>query len=354
MKLKTKPHSSYFPEYKRSLIVAQSPMRITLGGGGTDVMWYSKLKGGAWISASIDRYVTAVVSTLEDPNIIKVTDYDIVTINEDFQQIPNPIIRECLDITGIEKGIDITYTSDASSKSGLGGSGAFEISLLHALHAYKNENVSQWQLAEEACDIEINRLKKPVGPQDQYISSLGGIQYFEIDTNGNISAEPLNLSYDAISQLEHNLLYFRTGIQRDASAVLADQKKKMENSKKTNGDKQKLIDSLDQIKSLGQRVKKYLLRGNIDAFGESLHEHWMVKKQLSDSVSNPQIDEWYEEARKAGAIGGKIMGAGGGGWFMFYVNDNQTAFRERMKAIGLEERRVNFDWVGTKLLVNIN
>ncbi|MFH2118343.1 MAG: hypothetical protein ABII10_01255, partial [Candidatus Paceibacterota bacterium] len=269
----------------------------------------------------------------------------------DYRKIPNRIIKECLKLTNITKGIELSTAADASARSGLGGSGSFEVSLLHALHTYKREPVSQLKLAEEACNVEIDILKKPVGPQDQYIAALGGVNYFEIDETGAVSVEPLDLSLHAVSKLESNLLFFRTGIHRDASSVLADEKKKVQVKDKHS---KQLIEALDDIKALGQESKKNLLKGYIDDFGASLHEHWLIKKRLSSKVSTSQIDEWYDQAMKAGALGGKIIGAGGGGWLVFYVNKNKARFREKMAKIGLEERRVRFDWEGTKVLINLS
>jgi len=342
------------PDYTlrdRATIITQTPMRITLAGGGTDILWYSKLRGGAWISGGIDKYVFIFLNKTEDPKLIKASHGSEATMTYNYKEIPNPIIKECLRLTKVTIGIELATAADASAKSGLGGSGAFEVGLLHALHVYKREPVSQHKLAEESSYIEIERLKRPVGPQDQYIAAVGGINYFEIDKKGRVSVEPLNLSFHSIAKMESNLLYFRTGIQRDASAVLADQKQKLE---KKNSDSTKLIGMLDQIKDLGLQAKKYLLKGYIDDFGATFHEHWLIKKKLSQKVSSPQIDEWYDAAKKAGALGGKIMGAGGGGWFVFYVNKDKARFREKMAKIGLEERRVRFDWEGSKLLINLS
>ncbi|PJE63244.1 hypothetical protein COU88_00580, partial [Candidatus Roizmanbacteria bacterium CG10_big_fil_rev_8_21_14_0_10_39_6] len=305
------------PDYTlrdRATIITQTPMRITLAGGGTDVLWYSQLKGGAWISGAINKYVFVFINKTEDSRLIKASHGFEATMSYDYKKIQNPIIKECLKLTKVIKGVELSTAADASAKSGLGGSGAFEVGLLHALHIYKREPISQMKLAEEASFVEIKRLKRPVGPQDQYIAAFGGINYFEIDTSGRVSIEPLNISFHAISKLENNLLYFRTGIQRDASSVLGDQKQKID--KKDDTSKQ-VITMLDQIKDLGFQAKKYLLAGKIDDFGATFHQHWLLKKNLSNKVSNPQIDDWYNEAMKMGALGGKIMGAGGGGWFVF-------------------------------------
>lgn len=342
------------PEYtlrRRATIITQSPMRITLGGGGTDVLWYSSKKGGAWISAGIDKYVFVFLNKTEDPGLIKASHGTEAIMTNDYKSIPNPIIRECLRLTGVHRGIELSTAADASARSGLGGSGAFEVSLLHALYTYKRTPVSQLRLGKEAAFIEMERLRKPVGPQDQYVAALGGIKYFEMDRDGRVESQTLHLSTNTISELENNLLYFRTGIQRDASSVLEDQKMKVS---KNNDDSEAIMNSLDQIKQLGQDVKKHLLNGRTDEFGSSLHEHWKIKKGLSKKVSTPQIEEWYEQAIKAGALGGKILGAGGGGWFVFYVNQNKNKFRERMAQIGLAERPMRFDWEGSKVLINLS
>lgn len=336
---------------ERATIITQTPMRITLGGGGTDILWYSKLKGGGWISAAINKYVFVFLNKTEDPQLIKASHGTESIMTTNYEEISNPIIRECLLLTRVTHGVELSTAADASAKSGLGGSGAFEVGLLHALHVYKRESVPQLELAKEACEIEIGRLKKPVGPQDQYIAAIGGIHYFEIDKKGRVTVEPLPLSMHTIAELESNMLFFRTGIQHDTQAVLGDQKKTIE---KKDEHSKELIKSLDDIKVLGQRVKKYLLQGKVDEFGASLDTHWRIKKRLSGKVSSSKIDEWYEEGIKAGALGGKIMGAGGGGWFVFYVNKNKSKFRERMEKIGLEERRVRFDWEGTKVLINLS
>jgi D-glycero-alpha-D-manno-heptose-7-phosphate kinase len=341
------------PDYShrdRATIITQTPMRITLAGGGTDIMWYSQLRGGAWISAGINKYVFIFLNKTEDRNLIKASHGFEAIMSNDYRDIKNPIIKECLKSTKVFSGIEISSAADASAKSGLGGSGAFEVGLLHALYTYKREPISQIKLGQMAANIEIEKLKRPVGPQDQYIAAIGGINYFEMDTRGNVSIEPLNLSIHAISKLESNLLYFRTGIQRDAGSVLQDQKNKLSSKKQS----EQLISSMDEIKALGQKAKEYLLKNHIDDYGQTLHEHWLIKKKLSSSVSNPQIDEWYQAAIKAGALGGKIMGAGGGGWFVFYVPDHKATFRDKMNKIGLEERSVHFDWEGTKLLINLS
>lgn len=331
---------------ERAIIITQTPMRITLAGGGTDVNWYSQISGGAWISASLNRYVVVALTMTEDPNFIGYSYGQEATQGNSYRDIPNPYVKACLQHSKVTKGISISINSEVSGRSGLGGSAALEVGLLHALYCFKRNFVSPLELANKAFRIESIKLGRDfIGPQDQYIVSLGGIKYFERDTSGKVTVSSLPLSLHTISELESNLLFFRTGIYRDAHVVLSDQKNKAG---------QKEIRALDKIKKLGQKAKTYLLKGDIDSFGASFDEHWQIKKTLSDKVSNPQIDEWYNEAKRMGALGGKIMGAGGGGWFVFYINNNKTAFREKMGKMGLEERKMRFEWEGTKVLVNLN
>lgn len=320
-----------------------------MAGGGTDLLWYAKLRGGAWVSATIDKYLYITLSKFEEASLLKVSDGETITVTNDYNKLPNPIVRECLDLTQVKRGFEISTMSDASSKSGIGGSGAFEVGLLNALHTYKRETISSLQLAKEACEVEIERLHKPVGPQDQYITAIGGINYFELDKNGNVNVIPLKLSVDTISKLESNFLFFRTGMQHETAKIHGEGKKSVEKKDKDSG---KYIKMYDDIKELGQLAKKYLLTGKVDDYGATLHEHWLIKTRQS-STTNAQIDNWYQEGIKAGALGGKIMGAGGGGWFVFYVNKNKAAFRERMEKLGLEERRVRFEWEGSKVIINI-
>lgn len=331
-----------------SIIITQTPMRITLGGGGTDVLWYSKLKGGVWISGAINKYVYILINSNDDLDILKIFDGDKYSVTDSLEKLENPIIKLCLQKTGLKKGIQITTISEVSGRSGLGGSGSFEVGLLNAIYAFKKYKIPTLKLGEYAAFIEINKLKKPVGPQDQYIAALGGINYFEINTKGEVIFERLNLSAKTIYSLEKNLLYFSTGINRDAEAVLGDQKKKSENA--SHEISAKVINAMDKIKEIGVEVKQYLLNSQVDKFGESMHRHWLIKKTLSDKVTNTQIDKWYEQGIENGALGGKIMGAGGGGWFVFYVNQNHDKFKKKMKNLGLIPQNVRFDWEGTKVL----
>lgn len=338
-----------YHQRNRATIITQTPMRITLAGGGTDVLWYSHLRGGAWISGAIDKYVFVFLNQTEDPELIKVSHGIEANMESDYGKIPNPIVRQCLKTTGITKGIEISTSADASAKSGLGGSGAFEVGLLNALYTYKREPISQLKLAKLAADIEIKKLHRAVGPQDQYIAAIGGINFFEIDTSGKISIEPLDLTLDTLAHLNHNLIYYRTGLLHDTGSILQSQKDQL-----ITPHKSQLLKNLDEIKALGLTAKSYLLKGNVNDYGATLHQHWLIKKKLSEKVSNPQIDEWYQIGLKSGALGGKIMGAGGGGWLVFYVPKHHSRFRRLMSRTKLVEKRVQFDFEGTKLLVNLS
>ncbi|OGK21595.1 hypothetical protein A3C23_01795 [Candidatus Roizmanbacteria bacterium RIFCSPHIGHO2_02_FULL_37_13b] len=354
------------------MIITKTPMRITLAGGGTDVLWYSRLHGGAWISAAIDKYVYIFLTKNKKAKESIISDgFNQYKIKK-YTDIQSSIVRECFKLVQPPLGLDIRTISEVSAKSGLGGSGAFEVGLLHALYKYNPRGLTRFRpiepslsnprgltqsmkieprgfndmLARQAADIEIVKLQKPVGPQDQYITALGGIKYFEIDKSGKVSYQDLKLSKKTIDRLEQNLIFFQTGILHDTGKIHGEAKKKMMGDSQ---DKNKIIDSLDRIKELGLKAKQYLVNGDVDKFGSTFHDHWLIKKKLSAKVSSVQIDEWYTQGMKAGALGGKIMGAGGGGWFVFYVNKNHEKFRAVMQKKGLIPRFAEFDWKGSKV-----
>lgn len=319
--------------YKSASIITRTPMRITLGGGGTDVFWYSSLRGGTWISAAIDKYVYIKIKPSETATFIN--------------KGVNKIILACLKFVKTANRININISSDVSPQSGLGGSGALTVGLLHALNIYNNNKFTKVALAKDAVYVEIDRLRNSVGPQDQYITALGGLKYFRLDKNGKVTFEQLRISSETLKLLEKNLLYFDTGLTHDTEKILSDEKNKVD-----KGVSSDVIKTLDKIKSIGLKAKEYLLSGELDKFGKTFHDHWLVKKSLSKKVSSPTIDKWYNEAIKAGSLGGKIMGAGAGGWFVFYVNKNHAAFTKHMGKKGLRRQEAKFDWEGTKLLKN--
>jgi D-glycero-alpha-D-manno-heptose-7-phosphate kinase len=329
------------------MIVSRAPVRFSLGGGGTDLPSYAKEHGGFLVAAAIDKYVF-VGANRRFYDSIRLAYSQTETV-ESVDQIQHRIFREALRLTGITKGIELVSVADVPSNSGLGSSSTFTVALLNALHAFKREFVSSQQLAEEACKIEIEILGEPIGKQDQYISAYGGVTAFTFHPDGTVDAERVPAREEVLDELEANLIIFYTGIERAASQVLAQQKQSITQNKND------AVNRMHRIKQLGYDTKKLLLDGNIDAYGELLHEHWTNKRKLASNMTDSVIDEHYEVARKAGAIGGKLMGAGGGGFFMFYVrpSDRRHVY-ETLLARGLKPLRFRFDHDGAKLVANFH
>ena len=330
------------------MIISRSPVRITLGGGGTDLASYYSTYGGALIAAAIDKYtfVTAHPRFSKDIRLKYAKLENVETVDS----IHHNIFREALKLLHIGPGIELSSLADVPGRSGLGTSGSFTVALLNALHAYKKEFVSHRQLAEEACKIEIEILKEPIGKQDQYISAFGGITQLLFAKDGTVTVEPVGMKEEYRDELENNIALFYTGITRSASNILKEQNEK---SKQKNPP---TLEALHEIKKIGLETKQALEQGEIDKFGEFLDIHWNTKKQLSKDVSNPFIDECYELAKKNGALGGKIMGAGGGGFFMFYHNGSnkeKTTFIKALEKKGMTKMRFHFDYEGAKILLNM-
>lgn len=330
------------------MIISRSPLRITLGGGGTDLPSYYEKYEGELIAATINKYTFVTAHPRFERDIrLKYSQMEQV---KNVDKIKHNIFREALKLTKTKPGIELTSLADLPGRSGMGSSGSFSVSLLNALHAYKREYISRKQLAEEACKIEIEILNEPVGKQDQYMAAFGGITNLIFEKDGNVKVKRLKLKQEHLDELENNMMIFYTGITRFASKILKEQNEK---SKKDN---QKTIDALHQIKEIGRKTKKSLENGDIDKLGEYLDVHWKTKKTLSKGVTNKFIDECYNLAKKNGALGGKIMGAGGGGFYMFYHNgDNKekTRFTKTMAKKGLKKMRHNFDFEGTKIILNM-
>ena len=304
--------------------------------------YYEKFTGFT-ISAAIDRYVYITLHHMFRPGyIIKYSHMEKVSLKD---KIKHPIVRESLRLLGIDDGyLEIASMADIPAGTGLGSSGSFTTALLKALHTYKRNIIHPRELAEQACDIEINKLGEPVGKQDQYISAYGGITCLEIAKNGTVKASPLKIAKEILYDLEDSLLLFFTGYSRSASSVLKEQ-----NDRSKDNDKI-MIDNLHFIKDIGIQSKKALEKGDLTKFGELMNIHWEHKKKRSGQMSNPKIDKWYNLAIKNGAIGGKLIGAGGGGFLMFYARD-KSKLRHTMMHAGLEEVRFRFDFEGTKLIV---
>lgn len=327
------------------MIVTRTPVRIPLGGGGTDLPSYYTQYGGFLISAAIDKYIYITVNKRFEKSIR--VSYSSTEIADSVDDIKHPIVREALRLLKIDSGIEITSIADVPSNTGLGSSSSFTVGLLNALHTYKNEKVNAKDLAEEACYIEIELLKEPIGKQDQYTAAFGGIICLEIDRLGSVKTTPLKLSEDSLDQLESNTLLFYTGIKRSASEVLGSQ------NKNASLNQEKVIQGMHLIKKIGLEIKEAFEKEDLETFGKLLDQHWQTKKTLSDKMTQDKIDQWYEIAKKNGALGGKLMGAGGGGFFMFYCNNGKNGFRKKMEQEELKEMRFRLDFEGSKVLVNI-
>jgi D-glycero-alpha-D-manno-heptose-7-phosphate kinase len=328
------------------VIVSRAPVRITLGGGGTDLKSYYSKYGGFLIAGAIDSYIF-ISANKRFYDSIRLS-YSQTEIVKEVSEIKHRIFKESLAYLGLNGGIELVSIADVPANCGLGTSSSFTVSLLNALHAYKREFVSQKQLAEEACHIEIDALHEPIGKQDQYMAAFGGLTCLTFERNGDVQVEPLRIADEVLDQLESNTSLFYTGIERSASDILAEQDEK---SKK---DDPTIIENLHRIKEIGLQTKKVLEQGNVNEFGELLHAHWETKRKRSDRMSDPFIDECYEAARQNGALGGKLIGAGGGGFLMFYsVNSDKLRLSQTMKKIGLKPMKFHFDFEGAKILVNM-
>lgn len=326
------------------MIIARSPLRITLGGGGTDLPSYYRDHEGFLIAAAIDKYVYVTVMRPFTPGIyLKYSQLEHVDKAAD---VCHPIIKESLVIMDLKTPqIEITTLADIPAGTGLGSSGSFTTALIKALYAHRKQLIHPEQLAELACHIEIDRLGEPIGKQDQYAAAYGGITCFTFKKNDSVTAKPLAMNMDTMFDLEDNLLLFFTGFSRSAGSILKDQKTR------TQASDDDMLKNLHYVKELGYRSQKALEEGNTTLFGELMHEHWEHKKRRSGGMSNPQIDEWYELGMKNGAAGGKLVGAGGGGFLMFLASD-RNKLRHTMAHAGLEEVRFRFDFEGTKVVLS--
>jgi D-glycero-alpha-D-manno-heptose-7-phosphate kinase len=324
------------------MIITRSPLRISLGGGGTDLPSYYRKHSGFLIAAAIDKYVYITLHQTFQPGLI--VKYSKMEQAADVDDVQHPIVREALRSVGItEPHLEITSMADIPAGTGLGSSGSFTTALLKALHAYRKNLVHPQGLAEQACNIEIERLNEPVGKQDQYIAAYGGLTCFQFLPNGHVEAFPLKVTSETLYNLEDNLLLFFTGYSRSASSILKDQ-----DSRSRTSDKE-MIDNLHFVKELGYQSQEALEAGNLAKFGELMNMHWEHKKRRSGGMSNGDIDRFYQLAMENGALGGKLIGAGGGGFLMFYAND-KTRIRRAMTEQGLREVRFRFDFEGTKIV----
>jgi D-glycero-alpha-D-manno-heptose-7-phosphate kinase len=319
-------------------------LRLSLGGGGTDLPTYYSKYGGFFVSAAVDKYVFVAVSRRFERNSLRIS-YSKTEIVGHVKDIKHPIVKEALKLVGIDEGIEIVSVADAPASTGLGSSGSFCVGLLKALHSYLRDDVSAKMIAEEACELAMNKLKEPSGKQDEYISSYGGICSFEIDKEGDVTVVPINLSTHTLAELEASILMFYTGITRKASGILAKQQNALS--------KREGLERMHKIKAIGLQARDALVSGDLNRFGNSLHEHWLVKRGFMNEMSSDEIDKWYKLARKNGALGGKIVGAGGGGFLMLFCEDGRQELRRVMERQGLQERRFRFDFEGAKIIYNV-
>ena len=321
------------------MIISRTPLRISFAGGGSDLPSYYMEAGGAVLSTTIDKYVYLAVHPNFYPHqsLLKYSKTEVVERNEDIQ---HPLFRECMQMLNVQ-GVDISSMADVPAGTGLGSSSSFTVSLLNVLHAYKHEAVSPEYLASTACDIEINRLGDPIGKQDQYAAAYGGLNFIRFNRDGAVDVEKVVMSPDAKVQLDRNLLMFYTGTTHSASAILKDQNQQMEHQ-----DKRAVM---KQMVDMAYQLREVLEKNQIDDFGRILHEGWLLKKSISTGISNPIIDELYAAGLQAGALGGKLLGAGGAGFVLFYCpEEKQSAFRKAMK--NYRELPFKFENYGSKII----
>lgn len=325
------------------MLIARSPLRISLGGGGTDLPSYYRNHGGFLVAGAINKYVyiTLHKNFIADL-IVKYSKLERVAHSKDIE---HPIIREAFALMGMDgKGMEMTSMADIPAGTGLGSSGSFTVSLLKALHAWQKNLAHPEEIAAQACHIELERLKEPIGKQDQYIAAFGGLTCFEFLPDDTVKAWPLAMSDDLREELEDNLMLFFTGYSRSASSILKEQ-----DSKSKERDTE-MINNLHYIKELGLRSKTALETGALEEFGLIMNEHWEHKKRRSKGMSNAVIDDVYAHAIQNGAVGGKLIGAGGGGFLLFYTNDKPKLMRA-MRDKGLTEVRFRFDFEGTTVII---
>lgn len=324
------------------MIISRAPARLSMGGGGTDLPSYYERYGGFLMAASINKYVF-VMANKRFYESIRLS-YSETEIVDRLDDIRHNIFRETMKYVGVDGGIELVSVADLPAKCGLGTSSVFTVALLNALFAYKRKFCNLSEIAEAACEIEINMLKEPIGKQDQYAAAYGGFNAYWFERDGTVNVEPVRIKEENLEELCNNLLLFHMKKEREAGSVL-----KHQNQKTKDGDED-TVERLHRIKKIGLETRRIFESGDIDSFGEILHEHWLTKKGLSDNVSDPFIDEAYECARKNGALGGKIVGAGGGGFLLLYCPHNRKKLVSAMAKLGLPPLWFNFEHEGARIV----
>lgn len=328
------------------MIITRTPFRLTLGGGGTDLPSFYRDFGGFVLAVGIDKYMFINVNTpiIDDKIRVRYTKSELV---DHVDQLEHTLAREALRRFDLVKGVEIVSIADIPAGTGLGSSSCYLVGLLNALRNLLQKPVAPKELAEEACHIELDILRKPIGKQDQYMAAFGGLTSLMIDRSGRVLVDRLPMSADLVEALESNLLLFYTHGTRDATEILSRQDGAARR-KDTN-----VVGSLKEIKDIGLEIRDEIVKGNLHRFGELMDLHWQTKKRLSHGITSPQIDSWYELARRNGAMGGKISGAGGGGFLMLYCEDDKRGLREALRAAGLRELNFRFEFEGSKVVFDI-
>lgn len=328
------------------MIITRTPFRVTLGGGGTDLPAYYSRYGGFIFSAALNKYMYINLNRPIVDDLVRVK-YSRSEQVEHRDQLQHEIAREALRLLGIENAIEIISIADVPAGTGLGSSSSYAVGLLKGLHTMKRQFITLHELAEEACKLEIDILRKPIGKQDQYLAAFGGLTVMDIDRQGNVNVRSAAVSDTVIDDLNRNMLMFFTDSSRSADTILSEQSK----GAQTSGSQ--VLESMHYIKERGYKILELIEAGNITDFGLMLDRHWEMKKKMSSKISNPRFDEIYRIAKDNGALGGKISGAGGGGFFLFYTEAEHSRLRKAMKRCGLREMRYHFDFEGSKVLVNL-
>jgi D-glycero-alpha-D-manno-heptose-7-phosphate kinase len=328
------------------MIITRTPFRLTLGGGGTDLPSFYREHGGFILAVGIDKYMYLNVKPPIVDDIVRVQ-YSKLEIVNRVDELKHTLAREALRFFHIENGIEIVSIADIPAGTGLGSSSCYLVGLLNAIHCLTQFPVGRQELADEACHIELEILHKPIGKQDQYMAAFGGLTALDIARDGRVSVTRPVLDRELMENLESNILLFYTGKAREAEGILT----KQDTATKKND--HAVVGSLREIKDIGIEIRNAIIGGNLRRFGELLDTHWQVKKRLSDGISNRQIDDWYELAKGNGAVGGKISGAGGGGFLMLYCEENKTQLREAMRRAGLRELNFRFEFEGSKVMFDM-
>ncbi len=322
------------------MIITKTPFRISFVGGGSDIEDFYAGRQGAVLSTSINKYMYISSHKFFEENLVRVKYSETETV-DNISNLNHPILRVVLEKFNIRGGMEISSIADIPSGTGLGSSSSFTVCLLHNLYTVAGKFVTKERLAAEACEIEIEMLKEPIGKQDQYAAAYGGLNVFKFNSNGSVTVEPVHLPKDIYNELESNLMMFYTGSQRKASSILSEQKK--------NIAKEDKVKNLEEMVGLVWELRDCLYKGNLEDFGKILHQNWILKQKLASSISNDDINQYYEKAMKNGALGGKLLGAGGGGFLLFYC-EKQHQEKLKQAMLPLKQFDFKFDQEGSKLI----